>query len=76
MPIWLTIILAIIQYGPAVIKLIREIWALIQDIDDPQEAKHYKSELRNCLQKHRKTKAKEPLVDLRNELRARANGNV
>jgi len=70
------IILILIQYGPTIFKIIREIIALIKEIsnrDDPKNAAlvDYEQDIRNALADYRLTKSTEKLENLRSHLRAR-----
>lgn len=72
---WLNIILLIIQYGPAIWKLVQEIIDLINGVSEylPESETHIfknakKSQLRMAVKHYRQTKKKDRLEEMHGEL--------
>jgi hypothetical protein len=67
---WVAIIMLLLQYGPAIVKLVMEIIALIK-----KTRSHDKEpELRESITHFKRTRDIEPLKRLRDELRRRRDG--
>lgn len=67
---WLILLL---QYGPALIKLIREIFALMDDLT-PDEKKEASAELMKAQDEYKTFKDRKPLEDLRDRLKRKCEG--
>jgi hypothetical protein len=62
------IIVLIFQYGPALVKLIREIIALMDDLND-DEKKEASAELMKAKDDYKLFRDRKPLTDLRDRLK-------
>lgn len=80
---WLNILLLIIQYGPAIWKLVQEIIDMINGVSEflPESETHIfqntkKSQLRMAVKHYRKTKDKTPLNEMHGELSCQLSNYV
>lgn len=77
---WISIILLIIQYGPAIFNLVVEIIELIKKYQKPNPVAaktaqlFLKSELKNAVKTYRATRDRRPLYALRDKLRKEIYG--
>jgi hypothetical protein len=67
------IIILIFQYGPALVKLIREIIALMKDLSD-DEKKEAEAELMKAKDDYKLFRDRKPLTDLRDRLKRKCEG--
>lgn len=76
MPVWLTIISLLIQYGPAIVHLVVQIWDLINHHAPASDVAALKAELDAAAKAYKATKDARPLEQLLQKLRARFLGDV
>ena len=66
---FITIILFLLKYGPALFSLVSELIDLIRKIKDPKEAAAFRADLQRAAQHYRVNKDRRPLEALRERLR-------
>lgn len=71
---WLSIILLVVQYGPAVFHLVVEIVDLIKKLRHPTEQSHFRAELQDAVRRYRETGDRSALRALRDRLNQRCFG--
>jgi hypothetical protein len=70
-----TIILLLIQYGPAIIQIAKQIWDLIQLRKDKEERAQLKVELKAAAQIYKRDRDIRPLERLHTRLRLQSFGS-
>ncbi len=71
---WISIILFLIQYGPAIFQLVSEIIELIRKIRDPQAQEALEVEFREAVEHYRRNQDRRRLYALRDRLRKTCYG--
>lgn len=65
---WLSILLLVIQYGPAIVHLVVEIVDMIKRLRHPTEQSHFKAELEDAVKRYKETGDRTWLRALRDRL--------
>lgn len=68
---WLSILLLVIQYGPAIFNLVTEIVELIRRLRQPSEKVLYRAELQDAVKHYRATGDRRLLRRLRDRLQSK-----
>lgn len=73
---WLSIIMLIVQYGPAIFHLVSEIIDLIKKVRHPEQQAAFTAELSAAVDTYRQTKDRRPLRDLLDRLYKHCDGDA
>lgn len=71
---WLSIIMLVVQYGPAIFHLVVEIVDMIKQLRHPVEQSHFQAELNDAVGRYKETGDRSYLRALRSRLQLRCFG--
>lgn len=71
---WISIIMLVVQYGPAIFHLVVEIVDLIKNLTHPTEQSHFRAELEDAVKLYKETGDRTHLRMLRDRLNKRCFG--